>query len=157
MNQIHIAFYLGKKKENPEARFLDQLICAVTGSRYSHVELVYDYNPYDRFGQCYSSSPREGGIRPQLIDFNTGHWEVFTFSTDLSKSEINKWFTQRLDCKYDWFGAVGARFPFVKEEPSRWFCSEAVATCLNLPNPHSLSPQELFELIVEKEGTTRII
>ncbi len=141
-----IAYYLGRKSENENATLLDQVICFFTKSRFSHVELVYDYSPYSQIGLTWSSSSRDGGVRPQRIDFNDMRWELYEVPTTITKGKIIEWFNEtRMGAEYDWLGALGAYIPAFKGSKKRWFCSEIVATCLKVPDADKLTPQELFD------------
>lgn len=40
---------------------------------YSHCELVID-------GVCYSSSPRDNGVRSKAIDLHSGSWDLIEVS-----------------------------------------------------------------------------
>ena len=143
--KTHIAMYLGKKSENPKTTKLDQLICFATGERYSHIELVYDYSPITQVGLSWSSSPRDGGVRPTRIDYGTKRWELYQIPTRFSEDDIIEWFNARSGAKYDWFGAVGVVLPFIGQEPSKYFCSEIIGYCLDIPNAHKLKPGKVLQ------------
>jgi len=64
MNKVYLAFY---RSDHENSRFMDRLISRVTNSVYSHVELVYDMAIDYHDGRCYSSSPRDGGVRSKHI------------------------------------------------------------------------------------------
>ena len=145
MATMHLAFYKGRPSENRDASLVDKIVCFFTGSRYSHLELVYDYSSVTEIGYCGSSSPRDGGIRTTRIEFNPKHWEIFKFETDVSQSHVMEWFGTRTGAKYDWLGAIGVVFPFVRQRKQRWFCSEAIATCLGLEGARKMSPQDIFD------------
>jgi hypothetical protein len=148
MHSTHIAYYLGRKKDNPETHWLDRLICLATRSKYSHVELVYDYSLISKIGLTWSSSPRDGGVRPQRIDFSSGHWELYHVPTRYNEDQILSWFNEtRVGKKYDWFGAFGAFLPIFGQDPLRWFCSEIVASCLGIDRPHELTPGDLHTVL----------
>lgn len=142
--KTHIALYLGEKSKNPHTKKLDQFICCLTGEPYSHVELVYDYSPITNVGLTWSSSSRDGGVRPTRIDFSSNRWEIYEIPTMYTEDEIVTWFNSRSGVKYDWFGSIGVVLPFVRQEPSRYFCSEIVGMCLGVPNAHKLSPGRLL-------------
>lgn len=143
--KTHLALYLGEKSKNPKTKKLDQFICFATGEPYSHIELVYDYSPVSNIGLTWSSSPRDGGVRPTRIDFNSNRWEVYEIPTMYSEDEIIEWFNKRSGAKYDWFGSVGVVLPFIGHEPSRYFCSEIVGMCLGVPDAHKKSPYGLLK------------
>ena len=151
MHTHYIAYYLGRKKDNPKTHWIDQVICFFTDSKYSHVELVYDYSPDSKIGLCASSSPRDGGVRITSINLASGHWEVYAIKSELSQDDILRFFDKETGKKYDWLGAIGVVIPLFKNKSSRWFCSEIVGACLGLPNPKKLSPQDIFDFYKDSE------
>lgn len=144
MNKTILAFYLGTKKENQNTEFFDRLICWVTRSRYSHVEVVTQYNTETEVGSCWSSSPRDGGVRWALIDLKKEHWEVFEVDSGIVLQEILDWFNDREGKKYDWLGAFATTLRFLPQIPNRWFCSESVGASLKMSKPARLTPQDLY-------------
>lgn len=128
---MKLAFYKGP------GTFVDKLIRVITRSKYSHCEIVID-------GVFYSSSIQDGGVRSKVINQNSGHWDFIEINGDIQK--IKKWFKDHDDEKYDFFGAFGSILPFFSKKNNTWFCSEACAEALGLPNSGKYSPQELFEV-----------
>lgn len=113
------------------------LVCLFTFSRYSHVELVTSD------GWCWSSSYRDGGVRRKRIDLTSGKWDVVDIGGDEPKAVA--WFFAHNGQHYDWLGIVRFVLPFAKQRPGEYFCSEAVATALGLPEPDRMTPEDLFE------------
>lgn len=150
MDNTYLAFYLGRKEENPTSSFLDAITCSLTNSRYSHVELVVGYNEENHSGLCFSSSRRDKGVRAKNISFKK-HWELYEIKTKFSHDEIENWFSEQYGKKYDYFGALGVRFSIFKHDPKRWFCSEIIAACLGIENHHRFSPQGLYDFLVDKK------
>lgn len=145
---MKIAFYLGEKKRNPKASFLDRLICFFTNSPYSHVELVYQFDEYSRTGHCWSSSAPDKGVRHKIINLNPARWEVYTIKNYADLPEINEWFAKYNGKSYDWIGALGVKFKFLKHHIDKLFCSEIVAMYLNaVDKPHRCSPHKLFKVL----------
>lgn len=144
--KIHLAYYLGTKKENSSATWLDRLICFATKSRYSHMELVYDYQPNGRSG-CWSASPRDGGVRYASINLQSGHWEIYEMNlpSRFNREYVRDFFELQDGKKYDWVGALGVYFPFLDGEIHRWFCSEIIGMSLGVTNPHEKSPEDLYQ------------
>lgn len=140
---MKIAFYLGRKADNPKSKLFDWLVCAWTKSRYSHCELVID-------GVCYSSSKRDGGVRGKVIDLNSGHWHVFDLNRDSEKAL--DWFYAHFGRSYDVAGLLGFVLPWRTHDPDRWFCSEACAAALKIPKHWTLSPGDLFNYLDRESG-----
>ena len=142
--KIHVAFY---KSNHDKAKFMDKIISLTTNSMYSHVELVFDI-AIDKFsGYCYSSSPRDGGVRSKLIEFNPTRWDLVEVDTDKTEDELYKFMSDHIGKKYDWLGAVGVVVPWFNGKEHRWFCSEIVAEFLGLSNPPRVSPGTLYSLL----------
>ncbi len=135
---LQIAFYKGKKK------ILNKLIAWWTKGDYSHVELVIN-------GVCYSSSMQDGGVRKKQIDLdNSQNWDVFQLNGFDQQAAYN-WFEANLGKGYDYIGLVHFVFPSVYHNENRFFCSEAIAKSLGIPEARSLSPNSLFTLLDRKQ------
>lgn len=154
---IYIAYYLGTKKENSESKLIDRLICWARKIRYSHLELVIDYNEYTGFGTTWSSSPRDGGVRQSIINLKSGHWHVYRIDTDKTVKEIDEFFSRISGCKYDWLGALGVHFRFVKGFRHRWFCSECIGKSLGILDYSQLDPQDIHDHYEFSDSHTQII
>lgn len=115
MEQLKLAFYKGK------GNFYDAIIKLTTFSKYSHVELVID-------GVCYTSSPRDGGVRSKVIDLNSGNWDVFPIDGD--KIYAVEFFEKNIGKPYDWLGAIKSILPFFPNHQNKFYCSEVVAIAL---------------------------
>ena len=128
---MKLAMYKGK------GNFYDKLIRFVTLSSYSHCELVID-------GLCYSSSPRDGGVRMKYI-YLDDNWYTFDLPTHYTKEQALSWFVENAGKKYDWVGAITSIFPFQFHAGNKYFCSEACANMLGLYDPKSYTPQQLLD------------
>lgn len=137
---MKLLFYKGTKKENPDSTLWDRLICAITGSRFSHVELSI----YDSLGShmCWSASTRDGGVAYRRI-INSGNWEVI----DLFIDKDHEWFFQHRYKKYDYLGLIGTiiRLPFFSSK-NKWFCSEIIAEFLGLKDSWKYTPEDLYQM-----------
>lgn len=154
---MYMAFYLGDKSENPSATRLDRFICWATNSGYSHVELITEFDVSTLRGTAWSSSPRDGGIRPATIDFSTGHWDIIEIDIDLTDHHVHQWFMERIDARYDWLGAIGAHVPIMYRDNHRWFCSEAVGACMGIPDSYTMTPGELHHYVCCNYTTTLVL
>lgn len=151
MAAYYLAFYKGRKRDNPDTSFFDRLICLVTQHRFSHVELVFRYHPETNIGVSWTSSPRDGGVRMANIKFNPNHWELFEYTGDLPLEMkenpvgyVNDWFIPKAGMKYDWVGAVGTIIRFIKQVEDRYFCSEIVSEFFRYTKPSTYTPKKLF-------------
>lgn len=140
-----LALYKGRRSENPRAKLFDRAVAWWTDGLYSHCELVFEDEP-SQFSLCYSSSNRDGGVRFKVIDITTGHWDVVDLAA-YDESFAWQWFISHHGQRYDFAGLFGFVLPWRTHDPRRWFCSEACAAALGLPEPHRLSPNGLANLI----------
>lgn len=126
-----------------EGGFYDKLIRLIDRTKYSHVEMYID-------GYCYSSSPRDGGVRRKIIH-DMSNWDVVHISvTDTQKQHILNVFSKEYGKKYDWLGAIKTTIPFFPNHKDRWFCSEIIAYALGLDFPRKWTPAMLYDLFKEK-------
>ncbi|THA12933.1 enoyl-CoA hydratase [Rodentibacter pneumotropicus] len=145
---IYLALYKGNAKKHFE-RLQDNIIRFFTKGKYSHCELVverleqwgqYDYRPvYD----CYSSSPRDGGVRCKQINVDdSSKWDLIPLE-NVSETQIKAYFDRTLEAKYDWWGVLGIVFG-IKQKRSKYFCSEWCFNVIkNSDNGWRFSPNDL--------------
>ncbi|OOF59365.1 enoyl-CoA hydratase [Rodentibacter myodis] len=145
---IYLAIYKGKAKNLVE-RLQDSIIRFFTKGQYSHCELVverleqwgqYDYRPvYD----CYSSSPRDGGVRCKQINVaDSSKWDLIPID-NLTEAQIKAYFDRTCGAKYDWWGVLGIVFG-IKQKRSKYFCSEwCFNVIFNSDNGWRFSPNDL--------------
>lgn len=119
----------------------DKLIRVATFSKYSHCELVID-------DVCYSSSPRDNGVRARVIDLSSGSWDLIRVSGD--PDFALKWFKEHEGLPYDLWGAVKTVIPFSLNSEDKWFCSEACAAMLQLHKPRIWTPAALGRHFTER-------
>ena len=109
-------------------------------SKFVHVEFVFDeirnrelpvgltVQEGDANGSlCYSSSPRDGGVRFKWIDLTDGKWTLVELGT-LDASGLQRslvWCSDRVGWKYDWRAIFGFVFPWEGHAKRRRFCSES--------------------------------
>lgn len=144
---MYLAFYKGRKSENSRADWFDFIVCLFTSSRYSHVEILTEYDEETGEANAWSSTHRNSGIRMKHMNVHTNSWEVFRIKTDRTKEEVKDWFIKRDHHKYDWFGVLGVVLPFKFHKKRRWFCSEAVAASLGMRDPSKLTPELLWQSV----------
>jgi hypothetical protein len=151
---MKLAFYLAEN-----GTFFDKLIAWWSGlfkggARFPHVELVIgecDGEP----PLCFSSSPRDGGVRTKHIDIYDGHWEIVDVPVlERQYATILMAVNALVNAKgrYDWAGVLGFVAPWGGQDGQRWFCSEVVLFVLQtagvLPGrrPSGVSPSRLYQL-----------
>ena len=127
-----LAFYKGRD------RLFDRAVQWWTNGPYSHCELVID-------GLCYSSSLRDDGIRTKVIDLTSGRWDVVAVTID--ERAAQDWFFNHRGAAYDWAGLLGFVLPWRTQDRRRWFCSEACAEAMGLPESWTISPNDLARLV----------
>lgn len=131
---MQIAFYKGTRPGL--AGIYNRLVAWWTKSPYSHVELVL------ATGRSWSASFEDGGVRSKLIDFDPKKWDLIEVPAHLEPAAV-AWFTQHRGAKYDLRGNLQFILAPAGESKNRWFCSEAVAAALGIPDPWRYDPGTL--------------
>lgn len=138
------------------------LVCAGTFSRYSHSELVFGEPDENGESLCWSSSGRDGGVRPKRIKLDPARWTVDPLAGLHPSVEASAWlwFEKHKGQKYDHLGLAAVWLftvlPFLRaawrliQNTRRWFCSEAVADALGLWKPWTRSPGSLRRWAVKQ-------
>ncbi len=146
---LGVIFYKGLKKENPSSLIPDHIICALTGGRFSHVELVL-YKTKDDLYLCFSSSHRDRGLRFKEIDIHSGSW-VFIEPENLpTLAAIGDFYSRYKNARYDYIGLVSTVYPMANFNiTNRLFCSELVSEVFNIKHPYKVSPQGLYDLLIK--------
>lgn len=139
-----LAFYKGRRT------FVDKVICAVTRSPYSHVEMLIS-DPNGSPTLSISASGRDGGVRERQINFNPNRWDMVDVpwspgnALELMRAELNK--------PYDFLGLLGSQlFNLRRQQSNRWFCSEICAYALGFGTPHRYAPGDLKRAIEERNA-----
>lgn len=139
---MQVAFYRGRKAENPKARLFDWLICWKTKGPFSHAELVTNMTD-GGVGVCSSSSIRDGGVRTKIIALDNSRWLVLpVVGIGSEDRELLRFMGRTSGAKYDFLGILGFLLPRRVQDGARWYCSEWVARAIGQPNSN-LSPTEL--------------
>lgn len=145
MDQLKIAFYIGKSRENPSLRFWDKVVCFFDGSKYSHAELVLrEFD--DGTCLCASSSVRDGGVRYKRMALHMEHWDLVNIYGD--RAEAIRWMNRRQGRRYDWIGLIRTRFGWIPDNQLKYFCTESVASMLGLEDAASYGPKKLYHTAV---------
>lgn len=139
--KTRLAFYLGRRKDNKKALLGDWLICFVTKSPYSHVELLASHNKapantfikgeryYGPMATMYSSSIRDKGVRSKWATLVPERWVVVEFDGD-SKPALG-YIQSKIGTPYGWPDLIGFLLPISFN--TVWeFCSEIVSRGLSV-------------------------
>ncbi|QIM66320.1 enoyl-CoA hydratase [Mannheimia granulomatis] len=132
MDKVYLALYKGTGRSLYD-RLTDWLIRKITKGQYSHCEIavqkseIKDHYHREEWFECYSSSPRDSGVRQKVINLNDGKWDLIELP-NLKESEIKAYFVKTKGKSYDWRGMFGIVFG-IKQKQDKYFCSE---WCFNL-------------------------
>ena len=132
--KFQAAFYKGTRPGL--AGIYSRVVRWWTKSDYSHVELVLST------GRAWSSSFEDGGVRSKLIDFDPARWDLVDLPPALERAAV-VWFEAHLGAGYDLVGNLQFVVSPIPHSRRRWFCSEAVAAALGIPDPWRYSPGTL--------------
>ena len=113
----------------------------VTQQPYSHCELLF------ADGVSGSSSYMDGGVRLKAIEYGAlEHWDFIELDDSYDEDSAREWFVQHAGERYDLPGALHFLLGLVRDDPHRWFCSEAIAAALAVPRPALFHPGTLAAL-----------
>lgn len=132
---MQIAFYKSRK------RLFNRLVCWWLKGPYSHCELVLQTLP-DGTSQCASSSFTDGGVRLKHMVLDPAHWDLVEVPGSIAKAWA--WTVEHEDDGYDLLGLLGFMWRRQSGEQRKWFCSEAVAAMLGMPEPWRFDPMNLW-------------
>lgn len=139
---IYLALYKG------EENWKDRIIRFFTRGKYSHCELaVHKVKLTDRYSkeeryECYTSSPRDGGVRTKQINVgDSKKWDLIPLD-GVSEQQIKEFFAQTKGNKYDLLGAIGAVLGN-KQSKSKFFCSEWCWEAIGGQDGWRFSPNDL--------------
>lgn len=144
MTMLQIAFY------KAPGTWADRAIRLVTGSIYSHCELVID-------GVCYSASAREGKVRAKTMHLDPARWDVLALDGAADQALALAWFLAHDGQRYDWAGVARFVLPFLPHGRMCWFCSEACAAAMGLPQPHQYAPGGLHKHVAARMAALRSV
>ena len=140
---MKLLFYKGTKS-NPSSTIWDNIICFVTNSKYSHVELSFglSFEWTNNYYRCWSSSTRDNGVREKWIDTSDGHWTII----DVDRCDIGEGFFENQEgFGYDYTGLIGTVIPLsIFSSKYKWFCSEIIAEYLGINNSWNVEKHVIF-------------
>lgn len=105
----------------------------VDGGPYSHCELIFSD------GLSASASFIDGGVRFKAIDYDPAHWDFIDLPPSMEPA-ARQWFIDHEGARYDLIGNLKFVAWFIPHSESRWFCSEAIAAALGMPDPWRYGP-----------------
>ena len=106
---------------------------------YSHAEMVFSD------GMSASASFVDGGVRFKKIDYDPAHWDFVDVAGD--EAVPMAWFAAHNGASYDLIGNLSFLCPLIPHSVRKWFCSEAIAAALGIPEPHRLGPNGLAAVL----------
>ncbi len=112
-------------------RLLSRIIAWWQRNDASHCEVVIE-TIGDAY-RCASSSWVDGGVRIMVNSLPASKWRLYEIDRDIELARA--WLVEHKGCGYDYLGLFGFVIRPLKGWSGRWFCSEAVAAMLGLPDP----------------------
>lgn len=135
--EVKLALYKGPPRNDLMHTAGHYAIRAWTWSQWSHAELVID-------GVCWSSSARDGGVRPKTIDLGSGRWDVIELHLPPERAAAAlAWFQTHEGDEYDYWNIGRFILPLIGHERDQWVCFEAIGAALQLAAPHKLTANDL--------------
>jgi len=131
-----MAFYKGTRPglygiANRVGRYLDR-------GPYSHTELIFSDARYSA-----SSSIMDGGVRIKFIGYTSvGSWDFLPIpdKDNTIEKKAKDWFEKYVGAKYDIMGNIRFATNFARDNPNKWFCSEANLAALGIPESYRYGP-----------------
>ena len=142
---MRAAFYKGRK------RLFNRLTAWWLRGPYSHCELIMGADAQGR-SICASSSFMDGGVRVKHMHLDPEHWDVIEVAG--SADAARDWLVEHCGQGYDVLGLVGFIARVLGQSKRRWFCSEAVAAMLDIPDAWRFDPCSLWAALSREMTTT---
>lgn len=129
----------------------DKVVAWKTHSPYSHVEMCFPEipagadPPISKYVEgdgkangtlCYSSSPRDGGVRFKYINLQSGKWDLVNVAllpTPDALATVTSYCQTLVGLQYDWLGIIGFALPFGEHDDKDRFCSELAVDVMQHP------------------------
>lgn len=135
---MQVAFYKGR------TRLFNRLVSWWLRGPYSHCELVLYTSPQG-VSTCASASYLDGGVRVKYMPLDPAHWDMMDLPG--SVTDAVEWLAEHNHQGYDVLGLLGFVWRRQSDDKSKWFCSEAVAAMLGLPEPWRFDPMTLYSTL----------
>lgn len=136
--------YIAFKKT--KSTVYEKLISFFTKSEYVHCEFVTE-KLMNRF-LGYSCDPKDG-VRGKWISFTDKDWDFIQIPRKY-ELYMEFMFDHTIGTKYDYLGVLGFVFKN-RDDPKRYFCSEWIATILEIDEPSKISPGKLYNILKDKK------
>lgn len=138
------AFYKGNH------RLFNKLTAWWDNGIYTHMELVFS----DQVAA--SSSFSDGGVRFKSIKFDGSRWDFIELPERLfCERDARVWFDVNKGRKYDFSGLIRFVADALPENRTKFFCSEACLSALNIKEAWRFTPNSAYILlnsIIEAEN-----
>lgn len=108
----------------------------------SHCEMV-TRRAGDLF-ECWSASKMDGGVRRKAMLLKPAHWELYRLP--FKAEPVATWFHAHEGRAYDLLGLLGFAWRPWRGERNKWFCSEACAASVGMPEPWRFDPATWREM-----------
>jgi hypothetical protein len=118
------------------AGLYNRLVRWWSGSNYSHCELVFSD------GYSASASFMDRGVRLKKIDYEPANWDFIDLPGEL-EAAARAWFRKNEGKPYDLLGNIGFLWRPIRGDDGAFFCSEAIAAALGIPDPFRYDPGTL--------------
>lgn len=139
---IRVAFRYDDK------RIFARLVCLVQGGDSAHCEAAWYWE--GEAHKCVSASWVDGGVRGKEIVMPPEKWRIYEMPI---KSDLAlQWLVVNKGMPYDFLGLLGFFIRRISGIRKAWFCSEAVADMIGLPDPHRYD-LALLESVCQRFGT----
>lgn len=115
MTNIYLALYKGRGGDWWD-KLTDWAIRTFTRGKYSHCEIAIERHHFESGDRCrptisydcYTSSPRDGGVRCKKIDVSHRlNWDLVLLPSHITEAQVLAFYEQTKGAKYDFFGALG--------------------------------------------------
>lgn len=133
---MRVALYTGTRPGAFGA--YNRLVRRLTRGPYSHVEIELFPD------QWASASLMDGGVRLKQMSPDPARWDVLEIEfSDARVAAARQWFFDRYGAPYDLIGQLHSVWHRLPHRDRAWFCSEAVAAALGMPEPARYHPNSL--------------
>ena len=120
---------------------------------YSHAEIILPN------GLSYSSSIVDKGVRFKNIGYSSvGNWDFLPIPNPdlIISNQVATWFAKHHGELYDHLGNLRFATNFAHDDPTKWFCSEAIMASLGVPEAFRYGPSGAASTLAWKFNTNMI-